>query len=303
MKIHCIGSRFHAGQVSRIEDGFRVLGHEVTECLSDAALVFVNNPWFDQTVADKLAGRLAPGAKLVLGVQDIPYHIPDYDTRRLAEQLAHADAVTAISETTACDLLAATGIRAAGVTYQPIMPITRTGRRLHPYRALFIGRVCDKNKRATLAAEALSLLDLQGADVVTVGMEPPPFGGTYWGVASPETLNDLYNSVDFVVCTARFGGIELGVIEAMAAGAIPLILRDLHTREELLPTALFPEYAAVDPTPQGLVRFIAGLMDDGGARLADLRDRLHQHYLTQWAERTSPTGVAQRILNVYNTLT
>lgn len=304
MKIHTAqSSRFHASQIQRIEDGFRALGHEVTPYISDPnlSLVYQNNPWFDQVLADRAAGHLAGRAKLVLNVQDIPHHLPDYSITRLAQQLHAADAVTAISATTARDLEVATGIRAS-IVYQPIMPITRTGERKHPYRVMFVGRVWDENKRTAIAARALSLLGFSGEDVVTVGMESPPYGGTYWGVASESTLNDLYNSADFVVATARYGGIELAVVEAMAAGAVPLCLRDLHTLDELLPADLFPEYRAVEPTPESLARFIASLLNDGGTRLADLKERLHAHYLQNWRERTSPAGVAGRILTLYNSL-
>jgi len=295
-------SRFHASQIQRIEDGFRLLGHEVTDFVSDAQIVYQNNPWFDQVLVDKAAGRLASGAKIIFNVQDIPFHIPSYPTDRLKQQLQQADAVTAISTTTASDLETLTGI-SAPVIYQPIMPIVRTGHRKYPYRVLFIGRVGDPNKRSSIAAHALSILGFTSDQIITVGMEAPFYGGAYWGVANHETLNDIYNSVDFVVCTARFGGIELPVIEAMAAGAVPLVLRDLHTREELLPASLFPEYTAVEPSPQSLTRFIASLVnEDSGQRLDAFKERLYQHYLSNWRYKTSSIGVAGRILKVYDSL-
>lgn len=304
MKIHTAqSSRFHADQISRIEAGFRALGHEVTPHVSEADLIYQNNPWFDQVLADKAAGRFAPGAKLILDVQDIPHHVRDYPIARLKEQLLQADAVTSISATTARDLKAATGLD-SHVISQPIMPITRTGVRKHGYRALFVGRVWDGNKRSTLAARALAMLGFRAQDVVTVGMEAPPFGGDYWGVATEAALNDLYNSVDFVVATARFAGMELAVIEAMAAGVVPLCFNDLHTLDELLPPDLFPEYRAIDPDPEALAHFMAYLLnDESGQRMAELKERLHQHYLTAWNDRTSPTGVARAILQVYETLT
>lgn len=302
MKIHTAqSSRFHASQIQHIEDGLRALGHEVTPHVSDAGLIYQNNPWFDQVLADRAAGRLAPGAKVIFDVQDIPWHCPSYDLERLIAQLYQADAVTSISETTRRDLRAVTGIDSA-VVYQPIMPITR-GQRKHPYRVLFIGRVGDPNKRSAIAAQALALLGFRGDEVVTVGMEPPFYGGDYWGVASEDTLNDLYNSVDFVVATARYGGLELAIPEAMAAGAVPLCLRDLHTLDELLPADSFPEYRAVEPAPESLARFIASLInEDGGARLKAFKDRLHDHYQRVWRERVSPVGVADRILQVYKGL-
>src|SRR5690606_3211512 len=113
-----------------------------------------------------------------------------------------------------------------------------------------------------------------------------------------------YNSADFVICTGRVEGLCLGVLEGMAAGCVPLVCNDLTTLDELLPADLFPEYRAVDPTPQSIARFIASLInEDSGARLAAFKDRLHDHYQRVWAERVSPVGVAGRILQVYDRLT
>lgn len=302
MKVHCLGSRFHASQVQRIEDGFRALGHEVTEHSHLADLVFVNNPWFDQPLKDRAAGNL-PG-KLILGVQDVPHHTADYDLPRLRAQLAQADAVTAISETTARDVLAATGIR-AHVIYQPVMDVRRDPavRRQPFYRFASVGRRSDPNKFAPLWVAALQILGYTEQDVCLVGNEGG--WGDYQGVLAEANLNVVYNSVDFVLCPSKNEGLLLPCIEAMACGAVPLVATHLTTLDELLPADLFPEFRYCLPHPASIARFIAHYVnDDSGTRLANLRQRLHDHYRTTWAERTSPTGVASRILAAYqSTLT
>lgn len=300
MKIHSSTSaRFPNGdQISRIEAGFRELGHEVVDRPEEASLIYVNNPPFTQAIADRASGRLKPSAKLIFDVQDIPHHIPSFDIRGLEAQLLQADAVTAISQTTANDLTRLTSAPWASVVYQPIMPIVRTGIKTYPYRVLFCGRVNDPNKRAFYLAAACQNLGFTPTDLVTVGREAPAFGGDYWGTATEAQLNVLYNSVDFVCCTAKNAGIELCMIEAMAAGAIPVVCNDLHTRQEFLPSSLFPEYDAVDCTPQSLMRFIAGFQQDNDA-MDMMKARLHAHYTTHWQGAFSPRGVAQRIIDAY----
>jgi len=300
LKIYCEGARFHSGQIQRIEQGFRELGHEVTPYVSEADLLYVNNPPFGQVLADKAGGRLKPGAKVICDVQDIPHHIPSFDKAVLAASLAQADAVTAISETTKQDV-EAIGVKVHGIVYQPIMPIVRTGIKTYPYKVLFVGRVNDRNKGSLYAAAALQNLGFNPTEIVTVGMEPPAYRGDFWGVANEAQLNALYNSVDFVCCFSRFEGIGLPMIEAMAAGAIPLVCNDLSTRQEFLPSSLFPEYDAIERTPQSLSLFIARYLQDNDA-MDKMKARLYAHYTTRWQEPFSPRGVAKRIIGVYEGL-
>lgn len=301
IKVYCGGSRFHASQVQRIEQGFRELGHEVTPHISDADCIFINNPPFTQTVADKAAGSLKSSAKLIFDVQDIPVgHIPSFDIAGLTAQLRQADAVTSISATTQADVKRLCGLDST-VVFQPTMPIVRTGIKTYPYRALFVGRVNDPNKGSLYLAAALQNLGFQPKELVTVGMEAPIYGGDFWGVATEAALNALYNSVDFVCCTTKFGGIELPMLEAMAAGAIPIVCNDLSTRQEFLPSSLFPEYDKVDRTPQSIAAFVATFLQDNNA-MELMKARLHAHWATKWQEPFSPRGVAKRITGVYEGL-
>lgn len=290
-------SRFFASQIQRIEQGFVSLGHKLTSYACNADLVYVNNPPFREVIIDSTIRT--ERTKTIFNVQDIPHHISDFDTVALKEQLWWADGITSISETTRRDLFAATEIDSR-VIYQPIMPVTRTGERKHLYRALFIGRIGDQNKRTNLAVHALQILGFSGNDVVTVGNQSPWYGGTYWGVATEQALNEIYNSVDFVVMVSKNEGMGLPALEAMAAGAIPVICRDLTTREEFFPSTVFPEYLNVEPDSRSIAAFIAQFLQDND-RMTEMKERLHRHYKENWEYRLSGRGVAERIMEVYNT--
>lgn len=304
MKVSCLGSRFFGGQIEGVEAGFRALGHEVTPYLSDAGLVYVNDiAHHKQAVADKLSGALA--GKLVLNTQDLPFHLgANWDYEGCARLLAHADALTTISAYVQWQVKSRLGFDST-VVFQPIKPVRRDpAARQRPFpRFLSASRRSDFNKRYAIAAAALQLLGYTERDVALVGNEGG--WGDYLGVLSDENLNVAYNSADFVICVGKIEGLCLGVCEAMAAGAVPLVCNDLTTLDELLPADLFPEFRYCLPHPASIARFIAHYVnDDSGTRLANLRGRLHDHYRTTWQEQTSPAGVAGRILQAYeSTLT
>jgi len=167
---------------------------------------------------------------------------------------------------------------------------------------MFVGRIGDPEKRSAIAAEALGMLGFTGAEVVTVGKESPFYGGVHWGVASDETLNELYNSVDFLICPTRNAFLGLPMLEAAAAGCIPVFCNDLDVRQEFFPSALFPEYDSVTPDAAGIATFIGGLLGEDNGRLEGLRERVYAHYVADLEERLSPKGVASRIMGIFESL-
>ncbi len=295
------GFRGVGQQCDRIEAGFRQLGWTVTPHVSEASLVYGNDSGvYESLLMDRVCGVIR--GKLILNVLDLAPHLgAAFPLARVKAQLAQADAVTCISRFVQQDLKARAGIDAP-IVYAPIRAITRTGVRKHAYRALFVGRVSDPWKRTMIAASALSILGFGYDDMVTVGREPPPYGGVYWGTASDETLNDLYNSVDYVMFPSGGSeGMGLPPLEAMAAGAIPVVCNDLCTRAEFLPSEAFPEYDDTHADAPSIARFMARFMQDNDAKEA-FKERLHVHYRAQWERKLSPAGVAQAIANVYETL-
>lgn len=299
MKVFTNGARHWGGQIDRIDTGFRSIGHEVTPYISEADLIYSNNS-HAQIIADKAAGRLKAGAKVILTCLDVPTHLGDAcDAKGITAELAQADAVCTISRFGQWQVKELLGLNSS-VIYNPIKPVSRRPElaRKPFYRFAHIGRRSDENKRATLGVQALQLLGYSEKDLALVGNEGG--WGDYLGVLSDENLNIVYNSVDFVMCCSLVEGLCLPVLEAMAAGAVPVVCNDMTTREELLPPDLFPEYELVQPIPSLIARFIATYTnDEGGVRLAALKERLYRHYLNAWADRVSPTGVAKAILDVY----
>ncbi len=160
----------------------------------------------------------------------------------------------------------------------------------------------DQWKRCGIGASALSILGFGYDDMVTVGREPPHYGGAYAGEVSDEVLSDLYNSADYLVFPSSVNeGLGLPPCEAMACGCIPILCNDLSTREEFFPSSVFPEYDANTPDAPALARFVARFMQDNGAK-AEMSERLYRHYANQWAYRLSPRGVAEAIVAVYRGL-
>jgi glycosyltransferase involved in cell wall biosynthesis len=292
-------SRYQLSQIDRIEQGFRDLGHEIVQDHESADLVYQNNGWYDSIVAARPRIR----GKVILNVLDLaPHASPPFDVSRLRAQLTSADAVTAISTWVQSDLRVRAGVEST-VIYNPIKPVSNEYvRRAHQCRALFVGRVNDAAKRTAPAAAALQILGFDATDVITVGSDCPFYGGAWMGVVNDQILNKLYNSVDFVMFPSGSNeGLGLPATEAVAAGAIPVICRDLSTREEFFPSAIFPEYVDVEATPESIARFVGRYMNDEVAR-AELKARLFNHYQKNWAAKLSGLGVAQAILDVYNRL-
>lgn len=300
MKVHCVGSRFYGSQVQRVEQGFIQLGHELTPHISEADLVYVNDSsHYAQPLLDRAAGRL--NGKLILNVLDIPEHIlHEFDTAKLRGELLQADAITSISQWTCDKVLGYCGLQ-SHVVYNPIKSVVRdpASKRECPYRFASVGRRSDRNKHHNLAANALQLLGHSPKEVCLVGADPG--WGDYLGVMSDFNLNLVYNSVDFVLCTSEIEGLCLPAIEAMAAAAIPILTNRMTTREELFPSPLFPEYAECDHNPTSVARLIARFANSDSA-LREMKDRLHVHYLKEWADRVSGVGVAKAIETVYRQL-
>jgi glycosyltransferase involved in cell wall biosynthesis len=304
VKVYCEGARCAGGQVDRVEAGFVQLGHQITPHVSDAALVYSNNLWSDQLIADKLAGRIS--GKYIQNVLDLAPHIPDFPLGRARDQLRRADAITTISTFVQNDVRNRLGLEST-VIYNPIKDVVRDAagptaasdsQNCYPYRFMFCGRVNDPAKRCGFGAAALQILGASPLEVITVGGEPPFYGGMYWGVASDQALRDIYHTVDFVLMPSASEGMGLPAIEAMAVGAIPVICCDLVTREEFFPSSVFPEYLSVEPTPQSIATFIARYLNNR-EEMAAFKARLKAHFAQNWAHKLSGRGVAEAILRVY----
>ncbi len=300
IRVHCLGFRGVGSQVDRIEEGFKELGCELTTP-TKADFIYANDSGFyEQAGVTKAALFLE--TPIICNVLDLAPHLgAQFPLERVRAQLANADAVTCISTAVQQDIGTRLG-RYARVIYNPIRPVTRARYKHHPYRAMFVGRVGDPAKRAMLGATALSILGFDYSDMVTVGREQPHYGGVYLGEVSDKVLGEVYNSVDFVMFpSGNNEGLGLPPVEAMACGAIPVICRDLSTREEFFPSQVFPEYLDVEPNAPSIARFVARFMQDN-AVMDEFKARLWHHYKANWESKLNPRGVAEAILGVYQTL-
>lgn len=299
MKVYLNGASHWSSQNPRIAQGFRDLGHEVTEFVNDADLIYSNDS-HRQLLLDQRRGDLKPGVKVILTVLDIPEHLfPRFDLSGLAKEILAADALCTISEFGRQQVRRYLD-RDSHVIFQPIMNVALDSTvKISPfYRFAHVGRRSDVNKRFHLAAQALQILGYEPRDLCLVGNESG--WGDYLGVQSEPNLNRVLNSVDFVLCTSEVEGLCLPVLEAMACGAIPVVCRGMTTRKELLPPDLFPEYETVEFTPESVARFIARFTNDEyGANMEEFKRRLWTHYTTNWRDRVSGRGVAAAILKVY----
>lgn len=298
MKIWTSGARFFGGQIDRIESGFKSLGHELAQDISEADLVYCNNAWYDDVINFKKAGRVK--GKMIFTVLDLAPHLgSQFPVEKLEEQLEFADAICSISETVQKDLAERTG-KFSTVIYQPIKNIVKLDKKpKSPFKVLFVGRVNDPNKRAGLGAEAIKKLGYKAQEVITIGSDQPFFGGTWGEKVADEVLNMTYNSVDFVICCSRHEGIGLPAIEAMAAGTIPVICSDLSTRHDFFNN--ISEYENVKPNPDSVTAFMSGFIKDP-VKMQTFKDKLHYHYLQNLSHKMCGVGVAESILKVYDRL-
>lgn len=219
-------------QVNAIRDAFESLGHEhiVDMHHDDSAFTFVGNPPFN----DYIDFAKSKSKKIIFNVLDIPWHVPEIDTivAKLKEHLPLADKVTTISKAVQRDLKQYCDID-SDVIYYPMKPVKFTGEKKYPqFRVAMVGRLLDPNKYAATAIAALINAGFYEKEIAIVGPEYVGWG-TRLGLISDEHLNDIYNSVDYVVMLDQFAGIGLPAVEAACCGAIPIIAPHLATFDEL----------------------------------------------------------------------
>ena len=257
-KYKTFGARFCQGQIDRIDQGLNSIGGIQDDVNPD--FIYCNDSGFyDEAL--KFKKEISPNSKLIINILDVPsmYIGKNFDLGKMFNQIKEADALTSISYFVQGQLIHYFNMYST-VIYNPIKDINfeqrKAGIRKYPFRAMLVGRINDLYKRGNLAIQSLIMAGFQEHDVVIVGSENPNFG-TYLGVVDDEKLNDLYNSVDFVLMCSSFEGMGLPGLEAMAAGAVPIVCSDLTTVSEFYPRHLW-NY----PSPQCISLFLRKLIDD-----------------------------------------
>lgn len=308
ISVYVVGGTSILSQSDRIKQGLNSLpGVQVTDYISDADLVYSNDAGhFSSILEDKAKGRLKPGARLVFNVLDIPLHLlppsGDYAFEKvfaLAEQLKQADAVTAISQYVQSQIQQYLGLPST-VIYNPIKDVSPSirlsGARPYPFRALMVGRCLDSNKRIrSLGIPSLIAAGFDESEVAVVGGEYPGWGVNL-GIVRDDVLNDLYNSVDYVMYPSMLEGMGLPPLEGMICGAVPIVCSDLTTISEFP----YPRFWWCYPSPQAIAYHLRIRGENPQVLEAD-----RQHCLTLsegLAEDLGKVAVARRIIEVYKRL-
>jgi hypothetical protein len=282
-------------QIPALRSGFESLGHSHTVDIEnqDTSFIFVGNPPFEKF--------LNLEKKKIFNVLDIPWHVPEIReiVDRLRIQLPQATKVTTISHTVKEHLKDYVGVQAE-VIYYPMKDIKFTGEKKHPYKALLCGRVRDFNKRAEIGINALIQAGYTEKDVAIVGGEDPQWG-QYLGLVSDEVLNELYNSVDYVMMTSLVEGIGLPAIEGACAGAIPIVLPDMTTFEEFWAKSPLGENYRLLTTIPKVSEFIQYL-DSNKDFKAQIKEDMLGYAELAFRPKFDKIEVAKRLIEVYDSI-
>lgn len=294
------GGESPLSQIDRIRQGLAAQPNVIlTDKIEEADLVYVNNPPYDNV----LRAQLKPGAKTVFTLLDLPLHLlppeGDFTFEKmgvLCAQLGQADAITTISQYVQSQVQQYLGLPST-VIYNPVKDVSPRkrlqGEKPYPYRVLLAGRVNDPNKRQrTIGIPALVMAGFNESEVAVVGGEYPGWG-TNLGLVSDEVLNDLYNSVDYVMFPSLVEGLGLPPLEGMICGAVPIICHDLTVASELP----YPRHWWCYPSSVA-VSYHLHLR----SKHLQVLEADRQHCLTMsegLADDLGKNAVARRIMNVY----
>lgn len=282
----CFGWGGETGQIQRIKAGFLELGLVESETPD---FIYSNDEGSHPAAIEHKQRN--PNAKLILNILDIPeFLLPNgYSLENCKNLLSRADAVTSISLYTQYQLKKFFNVNST-VIYQPRMNTVKT-EKVKEYKCLVVGRKSDPNKKFFVVKNLIQA-GLNQSLLADIGPEYGGFGFQA-GVVSEEELSQYYSSADFSFSFGREEGLNLPVIESMSCGCIPLIHNRLTTKEELVPTVLFPEYDYDIGHTNSILCFMQKNQNNQG-----LKDRLYNYYVKNLKEKTSPIGVAGKILEV-----
>ena len=247
MKIATFGARFFGGQISRIEEGFIELGHEIEfEC---PELIFSNDPEFYEQAYE--LKQKNSNAKLIFNVLDLPPHYMDYNKYdlsryahinnpnrdfnidKLTDWLKKADIITCICAEVQWQINNWCGLDSL-VIFNPIKEVSFLNlsdndkiknKKGVPYKYLYVGRACDMNKRFDLVRETINKLGDGPDSLAIIGSENPRWGD-YYGVLEDDALNYFYNSVDYLMFPSAFKSIGLPALESIVCQTVPIVTND-----------------------------------------------------------------------------
>lgn len=282
-------------QLDAVREGLRSLGHEPVKWDDpDASFVFVGNPPFDKYL------DLCKSKPVIFNILDLAPHCKEHEqiVETLRTQLPHASKVSAISETVASQVSELFGVK-VGVIYYPMKSVQPpTERKSYDVKVAMVGRTSDPNKRCGAAVVSLIRAGFSQEQVAIVGPEYPGWGVRY-GVLSDEELNQMYQSVDYVMMMSKEEGIGLPAIEAACAGAIPIVLPDLSTYNEFWAGSPMGPYYSTFTSIDAVSKFLIYMETYKSERELIRENMLHYSniFLKKKFDRIE---VASRIINLYH---
>lgn len=303
--VFALGGISPLSQINRIKEGLAVLeGITLTDHFGNADVVYCNDMGtYEEALEAKEDGRLKDGAKLVFNVLDIPEALfpplGDFTHDKLInlrDSLVRADAITTISPFVKGQLQRLMALQST-IIYQPIKDISPekriNGERPYPFKVLLAGRTRDKNKRQdSIGIPALIMSGFNEDEVAVVGGEYPGWG-TDLGIVSDSVLNDLYNSVDFLMHPSALEGLGIPPLEAMVCGAIPILCYDQSTFADI---SHYPLYWGCYPSPTSVAYRLRALIDNPGILIAEKEYCLQQSQPIM--DQFGKVAVAERIVKV-----
>jgi len=121
------------------------------------------------------------------------------------------------------------------------------------------------------------------------------------GLLSDEALNDLYNSVDYVMMLSKNEGIGLPAIEAACAGAIPVVAAHLATLQEFwVESPLGMHYQLLNSADK-IASFIVAIESNPTWKAQIKQDVLayaHQFFVPKFSRE----AVARRVIETYQSI-
>ena len=220
----------------------------------------------------------------------------------------HVHATVGVSPRIRDDLVAHRGFDtghtraiANGIDVTPFQRVARAGAEGGPLRLLFLGRIKDQDKgvfwlppiMAALAhADVRLTIAGDGPDLDTLRRRMAPFGERVeiLGRVAPDRVPELAAGHDLLVFPSRFEGLPLSLVEAMAAGCVPVATRlrgvTDHVVEDGASGILFP----VGDTAAAAAAIAALAVDR--ARLAAMSEAARRGTGERFAVRTMTDAYA-----------
>jgi len=288
MKIKTLGARGYTCQVNRIDEGFRLLGHEVVKN-GERDVTYCNNQ--SLICNDEKSYK-------IYNVLDVPEHLLEREPNildNIKQYIDGADQITCISNFVKKQLKHYFNVDAK-VIYNPVKDVRYEPSIKKEFNFLYVGRATDKNKRFELAVNDVCGLLRNNIKLVgqPVGFH---FPNKSWGnienlgSVDDSTLNLLYNKARFLLLPSKLEGIGLPMIEAMICGTIPILCSDNETAYEFA-----PDWCITDPDEGSIKELIYNITGDYDS----YRDIILNEYSDKLYYQFNKVSIAKNITNLFN---